>query len=285
MDKLNKKIQEASHSGAKLCLERHDGKFVVTKRVYDSIERAEKSIKKQSEFNEMRTGAYKICSIPVSTVTRESDYLEFTMPFVDGIGGDVITHKGNKAVADSLRVTLNGYLLNALSRGKEEIVPGEIFAKKLVDIKANYAERSPVVLEAIESALQLSKQELIFPIGYCHGDLTLSNIKVTLDNKLFLFDFLDGFIETPLQDLVKLKQDFDYGWSFRHENPNLALKGRMFCESAYPDMITTISRLYKKEVELLELVNLLRIAPYIKSSDKITQNWLDKSLSKNLQKN
>ncbi|GAM54717.1 hypothetical protein JCM19231_3805 [Vibrio ishigakensis] len=283
MDKLNKKIQAASHSGAKLSLERSDGRFVVIKRIYDSFDRAEKSLKKQVDFSDIRTGAYKICSIPISSVIRESGYLEFTMPFVDGIGGDVITYKGNKSVADSLRVTLNGYLLDTLARGKEEAISGEKFTHKLLDIQSKYFGDSPVVLQAIDKALELSKQDFIFPIGYCHGDLTLSNIKVTQDNKLYLFDFLDGFIETPLQDVVKLKQDFDCGWSFRHEKQSLALKGRMFCESAYPDMITTISRLYEKEIELLELVNLLRIAPYIKESDKVTQDWLDKSLSKNIE--
>ncbi|GEM78164.1 phosphotransferase [Vibrio superstes] len=285
MDKLNKKIQAASHSGAKLNLNRRDGRFVVTKVIYDSIARANNSLTKQAQFNEMRTGAYNICSVPVSDISRQPDCLEFTMPFIDGIGGDVITYKGNKSVADSLRVTLNAYLLNVLSMGKEEVVLGDKFSEKLQEIKAKYTGSSLVVPLAIDKAYELAQHNFIFPMGDCHGDLTLSNIKVTQDNKLFLFDFLEGFIETPLQDVVKLKQDFDYGWSFRHEKKNLALKGKMFCESAYPDMISTISRLYKSEVELLELINLLRIAPYIKSTDEITQNWLDNALSKNIHSN
>ncbi|GAM63814.1 hypothetical protein JCM19232_2224 [Vibrio ishigakensis] len=282
MDRINKQIQEASHSGALLTLEHRCGRFVVTKRIYAGIERAISSVEKQKLFRETTTSAYTLCSIPVLEDLKQDDYFEFTMPFIDGIGGDVITYKGNKVVADNLRVTLNSYLLDILSSGEEKAIPGKTFIDKVIDIKSKYQGDSHIVFDAIEKVIELSDYELIFPMGSCHGDLTLSNVKVTPDNKLYLFDFLDGFLETPLQDIVKLKQDFDYGWSFRKENKNLALKGKMFCEIAYPNMIRTISRLYKKEVEILDLVNLLRIAPYINPKDNITKLWLDKALSKSI---
>jgi len=54
--------------------------------------------------------------------------------------------------------------------------------------------------------------EMEIPIGKCHGDLTLSNI--LYNGKFIIIDFLDSFIETPIMDIVKIKQDTKYGWSF-----------------------------------------------------------------------
>ncbi|MBT0858600.1 phosphotransferase, partial [Campylobacter coli] len=58
-----------------------------------------------------------------------------------------------------------------------------------------------------------------FPIGYCHGDLTFSNILFQNQN-IVLIDFLDNFIETPLQDVVKLRQDTRHKWSLKMTHAN-----------------------------------------------------------------
>jgi aminoglycoside/choline kinase family phosphotransferase len=55
------------------------------------------------------------------------------------------------------------------------------------------------------------------PIGLCHGDLTLSNILVQehQGDRIVLIDFLDSFIESPLADLAKLRQDLVHGWTLQ----------------------------------------------------------------------
>ena len=60
------------------------------------------------------------------------------------------------------------------------------------------------------------------PLGYCHGDFNFCNILGNrTDHVLYLIDFLDSFIETPLQDIASLRQDtlclFYY---FRNINDN-----------------------------------------------------------------
>lgn len=50
------------------------------------------------------------------------------------------------------------------------------------------------------------------PVGMCHGDLTFSNILFN-GNNYYLIDFLDSFIEAPLADIVKLRQDTAWQWS------------------------------------------------------------------------
>ena len=43
----------------------------------------------------------------------------------------------------------------------------------------------------------------------CHGDLTLENILITQDKKLYLIDFLDSFYNSWMIDIAKLLQDLD----------------------------------------------------------------------------
>ncbi len=51
------------------------------------------------------------------------------------------------------------------------------------------------------------------PWGFCHGDINFGNMIVDpMKQELYLFDFLDSFIESPLQDFSSLRQDFAFGW-------------------------------------------------------------------------
>ena len=49
-------------------------------------------------------------------------------------------------------------------------------------------------------------------IGKNHGDLTMSNIMFS--DKYYLIDFLDNPYETPLNDLIKIKQDTQHNFYF-----------------------------------------------------------------------
>ena len=54
--------------------------------------------------------------------------------------------------------------------------------------------------------------DILIPVGICHGDLTFSNMLFN-GNNYYLIDFLDSFVESPLLDIVKLRQDSAYLWS------------------------------------------------------------------------
>ncbi len=55
--------------------------------------------------------------------------------------------------------------------------------------------------------------DLYVPIGTCHGDLTFQNMLVDpVNRELCVFDFLDSFVESPLQDIAKILQDCRHQW-------------------------------------------------------------------------
>lgn len=71
------------------------------------------------------------------------------------------------------------------------------FISKDTDIKI-ILEKSSIVFNELD-------EEINIPVGQCHGDLTFSNILFN-GNNYYLIDFLDSFLESPLLDLVKIRQ-------------------------------------------------------------------------------
>jgi len=137
----------------------------------------------------------------------------------------------------------------------------------------------PIYLEAARVRCQ---QPVWVPVGKCHGDLTLSNI-LFKNRHLYLIDFLDCFVESPLQDIVKLRQDTFFGWSlvlyqaeFNWPRVQIALRyldQRIATQFENHDW-------YRQHYVLFQLVNLMRVLPYCAESKttKLITMGLDKML-------
>jgi hypothetical protein len=114
------------------------------------------------------------------------------------------------------------------------------------------------------------------PIGKSHGDLTMSNIMFS--DKYYLIDFLDNPYETPLNDLVKLKQDTEHNFYFNLVG-KVDTKVKVCLDyldsqlnKEFSDIITS------HEFIWLSIFNLLRVLPYLKSKKEI--HSIIKSLKK-----
>ena len=112
------------------------------------------------------------------------------------------------------------------------------------------------------------------PIGICHGDLTFSNILI--DNNtmnLYLIDFLDSFIESPLIDIVKLRQDSKLLWTLNLYKYNYD-KNKVVIMFDYIDnkidKYFTKYDFYSKLYNFFEIINILRILQYAKDKNIIS---------------
>lgn len=128
----------------------------------------------------------------------------------------------------------------------------------------------------------LKMPELVIPIGTCHGDLTFSNILFN-GNNYYLIDFLDSFIETPLMDIVKIRQDSKYLWS-----------QLMYTKNFDKVRLNIISRKIDKEIDAFfskyewynifykpfQIMNLLRILQYAREEEivKYLLNAIEETL-------
>jgi len=81
------------------------------------------------------------------------------------------------------------------------------FEKKLKSVKGVDGLKNSFVdqLRGIEG--------LDVPVGFCHGDFTLSNMLFLENGKLGLVDWHDTFFESPFQDIGKMFQEFVLKWS------------------------------------------------------------------------
>lgn len=153
-----------------------------------------------------------------------------------------------------------------------QIVPASIFQAKFSDICKKVASNPLFVNdEDIHSILKkcheifCNMQDVNIPVGICHGDLTFSNILFN-GNNYFLIDFLDSFIETPLQDIVKIRQDTAYRWSqLMYTKPYDALRLKIICDkidSEIDGYFRDKYDWYRANYHVLQLMNILRILPY-----------------------
>lgn len=167
------------------------------------------------------------------------------------------------------------YFVEGLRRAPLQRIPPEVFLNKLQSLKeiATSSDRFDMRLLA-EVFCFLDKtpsQKINF--GFCHGDFTFSNLLFD-ERKIYLIDFLDSFVETPIQDIVKYRQDTRYGWSLMLERElPLYKRNKLKLVMAYLDQSaqSVIDDFESVRVwyQYLQVFNLLRILPYLSDSFEI----------------
>jgi hypothetical protein len=159
------------------------------------------------------------------------------------------------------------HVLRIIEQNVEQSRPQKIAHATLAEkVKSVAAKCSAPVLEWFAA---LPTNDLLLPVGACHGDLTLSNV-LFCHNGIALIDFLDNFVETPLQDMVKIRQDTCFFWSCQlYRQPYdpvrtaLALK---YLDRKFEQLFSRYG-FYTEHYRIFQFINLARILPYCETSD------------------
>ena len=110
---------------------------------------------------------------------------------------------------------------------------------------------------------------LPLPMGPNHGDLTLSNVMMAGDlSCIGLFDFLDSYLESPLVDIAKVRQDTQFGWSsLMAEDPLDRVRFMQIMRHTDAIIVRHFGahNWFRCGIDLVQAVNLLRIAPYART--------------------
>lgn len=266
-----------SHDSLEIVI--HSHLSCVRKTFRSDILRAQRNVEKQRAFQPLLTGRTRISAADVLEFKAYSDRAELLMPYVEGMTGHLFPVHATRSTAHTLSISLSTLLYFELNASREERVPISLFREKLTAVSINTSDTE--LKYQLDNCLRLVNKlpdELLFPIGPCHGDLTLSNVIFEVTSGVTLIDFLETYLETPLQDVAKLKQDFVYGWSFRKDSSSSSIKAEILCRYHYPQAMVHIERMYPVQIQLLTLMALARIAPYVK--DTITKQWVINSLNK-----
>lgn len=174
---------------------------------------------------------------------------------------------------------LKEFIDNEVEQCTMQTVPAKVFQDKFADIRSK-AENNPLLIGDAEIANILNRSQDIFdkmgdmtiPVGVCHGDLTLSNV-LFCGSHIYLIDFLDSFIETPLQDIVKLRQDSAYHWSeLMYARPYDAVRLAIIADridGVIDGYFTKRYPWYRENYKKMQLMNILRILPYAKEQNVV----------------
>jgi hypothetical protein len=160
-----------------------------------------------------------------------------------------------------------------LSWSSPRAVPCSVFTAKLEEIgnktSARQTEQVPSLLKSIRRWFE-SHGELTIPTSMCHGDLTLSNVLIAPEgDRIALIDFLDGYVDSSVVDMAKLRQDTLFGWSMQIA-PDVFDKSRIDMALRCLDRMlhATFSecRAYSRYHVGLQALNLARTLPYLPES-------------------
>ena len=166
------------------------------------------------------------------------------------------------------------YIQNEFDKCEIKSISKNVFIEKFNSIVKNCEKnellkgnmRIKSILNDCEKAFNNMEESIEMPIGVCHGDLTFSNILFTSNNYYFI-DYLDSFIETPLQDIVKLRQDTKYFWSTMMYKKKYDIVRLNMIFKYIDDKINdhfSNNEYYYRNYDRLQLMNILRILPYVK---------------------
>ena len=86
-------------------------------------------------------------------------------------------------------------------------------------------------------------------------------------NRLFFIDFLDCYVDTFLSDLVKIKQDLDYFWALKTWNVHTHRLEQIY-RFAWNELENRYSSFMYEPFDILDVMNILRIEPYLTSEDQ-----------------
>jgi hypothetical protein len=280
-------IKMEGRSGCKLEVMK-SGEHVIIKKYsssFDYNKRLIKQAEKQQQFFSNLPPEPKFSTAKVLDVTPAIGSLaSFTMPY---LFAEKYSDYLEKISFSDLKILLHdilSYLSNNISQANYQLIERSVITSKVEELKGNlngslHSDNAPFLSEVMQF-LENEVPEDPLPVGTCHGDLTFSNILFG-DNKIYLLDFLDSFIESPIIDIVKLRQDTCFKWSVMLEKDMPMHKKNKIIQTfdyldheidAFCEKKLGMTKWYK----YLQVFNLMRIFPYLHQPEEVA--FIEKSL-------
>ena len=265
------KIEIAGHSGCKIeIVNEKKGLFIIKSTSDpDYAPRLKNQALKQQKFQSAKNTKIKAPRIldiysdnACCKIKMEYIYSLHFMAFIENYGFEQI---------DNFMESMIDFVTSEIASSDPQEMDSAVLTEKYNDVKSKIlANRNLAQDDIIKGWVpvldKIFRRDFSFqiPIGVCHGDLTLSNILFS-GNGYYLIDFLDTFIETPLLDIVKLRQDTAFNWS-----------GLMYSGSYDQVRLDIVLKLMDKKIDeafagyqwyrdafgVFQLLNFLRILQY-----------------------
>ena len=266
------KLDIQGHSGCEIVIVHEDNDLFIHKSTHDPgyvprlVNQANKQIAASSiEYQNIRVPKIfdVVKSADSATIKMEYIYSRNYVEHFEQAGFEQIKY---------LIGALKYFIDLEIGRSTMQVVPSHILTDKMADV-ARKVEKNVHLKDDAEaqelvrrsSEVMDSVGDMTLPVGMCHGDLTFSNILFN-GNNYYLIDFLDSFIESPLLDIVKIRQDTAYLWStLMYNKPFDKVRLSIISEKidrAIDEYFTEKYSWYRAYYMPLQLMNFLRILQY-----------------------
>ena len=281
-----KRIEVEGHSGCFIDIKKENGNLVIDKYTKD-----EKYIKRlKSQFDKQIVASKKNITkniiVPHILKIDKSWPGEYhgIMEYVYGKNFVSFFEYADKKMIDDFIKTIIEFIRNEIENSicSTEYATNELYdkwqsvKKNMIELYKKDSKYSADMSKIVKICDDIFTKDMTiknFYVGRCHGDLTFSNI-IFRNNEYALIDFLDSFIESPIMDIVKLRQDTKYKWSTLMYNSKDYDKTRydMICKYIDEKLDDEFKKydFYKESYKIFQLMNFLRIIQYAKK-DEVTE--------------
>ena len=164
-----------------------------------------KQINKQKYFFEEQ-----VCKTPkIYQVYLKQNQLHCEMEYHYGLNFIEFLMQANIQDLENLSHALFQLIQKELKLCSWDLVPRHIITNKVKNVLSSVPD---LKLDSYFESIIPKIDSFLLPCGICHGDLTMSNIIFTED--IYFIDFLDTYIESPICDIAKIKQDLYWFWTY-----------------------------------------------------------------------
>jgi len=266
------KLDIQGHSGCDIAIVHEDNDLRIHKSTYDPgyvkrlVNQANKQITASKiQYQNIRVPkVFDVLQSPTqATIKMEYIYSKNFVEYFENAGFEQIKYLIG-AIKYFIDLEINGSSM--------QTVPANILTDKMADValkvqRNTHLKDDDVAQELVRRSSEVMNRvgDMQMPVGVCHGDLTFSNILFN-GNNYYLIDFLDSFIESPLLDIVKIRQDTAYMWStLMYHKPFDKVRLSIVSEkidTAIDEYFTGKYQWYRDYYMPLQLMNFLRILQY-----------------------
>jgi thiamine kinase-like enzyme len=263
------------YSGCKISVK--DGLLEKSTNNNYPADRLEKQIEKQELFSGESYSNIQIPRIIRKRRTKKNFFVE--MEYFYSLNIINFLNRSGKCSLDRLSDVVCEFIREISLKCEYADISPDIIHDKYKSVRENINRYNRFCLEDVDKAFysKFKEKELRLPVGRCHGDLTLSNMLFD-NNSIVVIDFLDSFIDSPIVDIAKIRQDTKHRWSlFIHKGEcdrrkieiSLDYLDHRFCEEF---KVYDFFKYYK----LFQVLNLARVIQY--SKDEKTTNYIMREL-------
>lgn len=278
-------IEIAGHSGCSIEVANENNRLFVYKSTRDPsyAGRLRQQALKQRRFQAQAPDSIKTPHI--LSIEAGENACRIKMEYVYSLNFITFLENAGYEQINNFLGNIIGFVESEIALCELKTIEERIFAEKYWSVRRNILTSAHTGVDGEIKAL-LPELDRIFggklavsiPVGVCHGDLTLSNILFN-GGCCYLIDFLDSFIETPLMDIVKLRQDTAFNWSglmyqgtYDHIRHQIALR---LMDERIHDFFSKY-QWYHETYPVFQLMNFLRILQY--AHDPVVIRFLKTSI-------